>query len=113
MAPNRREYEPAYENQFFREQREHFTNVWSEKAFGERFKKALGLREHTEVEKLDGKVLDAMERLKGHPTTSEWRKAMKFGELKRLKKFGGFEAALKRLEGIGVIYKEDGKWHVD
>lgn len=98
--------ELASENKFFKEQKK--SNVFPYWL----------TRKSTEVEKLDGRVLDILNYvgIKGNfpITETKIRNMLDKTTLRELKKHGGLEASIKRLEDIGVIYKDKEKgWEID
>ncbi len=95
------------ENEFFGDFKARFSNVI---VFEDKQK--------TLLQRLDGKVLEAIERLgsAGNRPITEAKVRKRLGKsiLKDLRKFGGLKASLKRLEELGIICgdKEWG-WVVD
>jgi hypothetical protein len=101
-------YEPVFENKFFKEQKRRYSNVFPNWL----------TKKSTEIDKLDGKVLEALDKVgikSNFPITErKIRNILNKATLKNLRKYGGLKASLERLEGIGVIYKDrEYGWRVD
>jgi hypothetical protein len=100
-------YAPRFENKFFKDFKKRFSNVV---VFRD--------KEESLLNKLDGKVLEVIDKIgeSGDKPITETKIRRKLDKktLVSLKKFGGLKASIKRLEGIGVIYRDkEWGWRID
>jgi len=102
----------GYENEFFKEQRRRFANVYSPPVD----------TKESQQDRIDGYVVESIAGLlkEGNKpvTEAKIRKRISGGlskrSLARLKRSGGLRASLKRMEDLGILYKDkEWGWKID